>query len=94
MLLIIVTCDFPAAFAGVELASGDFGWAVGVWRLEAVPGMEAVGVPLSPGFETGPRVPPVPICPWSNEVDGDPPLGEREGDFTGTYVSNILSNFP
>ena len=52
--------------------------------------MEAVGVPLSPGFETGPCVPPLPICPWSNEVDGDPLLGEREGDFTGTY---ILNNF-
>lgn len=89
-MLLIFTCDFPAALAGVELASGDFGWAVGVWRLVAV----AV-VPLSSGFEiVSPCFcVPIPIWPWSNELDGDPPLGEREGDFTCTYILNIPSNF-
>ena len=89
-MVLIFTCDFPATLAGVELASGDFGWAVGVWRLLA-----GVVVPPSSGFETGSPCfcVPVPTFPWSNELDGDPLLGEREADFTGTYVLKYSIKF-
>lgn len=69
------TCDFPADLAGVDVASGDLGCVL------LPPPDVCRPLPLSPGFETDvgciccvfdSGCP----CPWSNELDGEPPRGE------------------